>query len=69
MFFKYWTTQIKTTETYKYCNLLNVSFQLKLVNYLYVSVGLICLVLYLKKIIYIKMCILYRLVLLNSILF
>ena len=39
------------------------------VTYLFVSVALVCLVLHLKKIILSKMCILYCLVLLNSVLF
>ena len=44
-------------------------FQLRQVTYLFVSVALFCLVLYLKKIILLKICILYYLILLNSILF
>ena len=67
---------IETNKVQKECYLIrqyNIKVSIKLnfssITYLFVSVALICLVLYLKKKMFLNFFILYCLVLLNSVLF
>ena len=72
--YTYTHTYIRTyicTYTYNLFNviLVKLPFQLKQVTYLYVSLALICVVLYLKKIILSQISMLNCLIILNSVLF